>query len=121
MTDSSTERRKFQRHKIKLACHLQLNSGLLVQGYTQNISHEGLFMETQPLQTHQQHLRPKVGDVGLVILQYKKNGLPGTLKIGCRIMHAMANGIGLNTFYSRLSQSDQKIITMILENGSGVL
>jgi hypothetical protein len=119
MTDTPTERRKFQRHKIRLACHLQLNTGLLVHGYTQNISYEGVFIETQPLQTHQQHLRPKAGDIGILILQYKNSGLPGTLKVGCRIMHAMANAIGVKMFYSRLSLTDQKTIALILENGSG--
>jgi hypothetical protein len=121
MADTPIDRREFQRQKIRLSCHLQLNTGLLVHGYTQNISRDGLFMETQPLQTHQQHLRPKVGDVGILILQYKKNGHPETLKVGCRIMHAVANGIGVNIFSSRLSLSDQKTIAMILESGSGVL
>ncbi|MDH3526867.1 MAG: PilZ domain-containing protein [Gammaproteobacteria bacterium] len=121
MADTPIDRRKFQRRMIRLACHLQLNAGQLVHGYTQNISRDGVFLEAQSLPAHLQHLRPKAGDVGMLILQYKKNGAPGTLKVGCRVMHAMANGIGVNIFISKLSLSDQQTITMILESESGAL
>jgi len=121
MADTPVDRRKYQRQRIRLACHLQLNSGLLVHGYTQNISREGVLLETQPLQAHQQLFRPKPGDIGILVLQYKKNDSPGTLKVGCRVMHTMANRIGINIFFSKLSLSDQQTIAMILESESGVL
>ncbi|NNG13151.1 MAG: PilZ domain-containing protein [Halobacteria archaeon] len=121
MADPPIDRRKFQRQRIRLAGHLQLNSGLLVHGYTRNISREGVLLEIQPLQAHQQHLRPKAGDIGILILQCKKNDAPDTLKVGCRVMHTMANCIGVNILYSKLSLSDQQTLAMILESGSGVL
>jgi hypothetical protein len=121
MADTPIDRREFQRHRIRLACHLQLNTGLLMHGHTQNISREGVFFESQPLQVYQQHLRPKAGEVGILSLQYKINGAPGTLKVGCRVMHAIANGIGVNMFYSKMSLTDQNTIATIMESGSGTL
>ena len=118
MADTPIDRRKFKRRRIRLACHLQLNTGLQMHGYTQDISCDGVFLESQALQTHQQHLKPKVGDIGMLVLQCKKNGAPDTLKVGCRVMHTMANGIGVCIFYSRLSLTDQNTIAMILESGS---
>lgn len=118
MTDTAIDRRQFKRCRIRLPCHLQLNTGLRIHGYTHDMSCDGVFMESQTLQTHQQHLKPKVGDIGMLVLQFKKNGAPDTLKVGCRIMHTMANGIGVCIFYSRLSLTDRNNIAMILENGS---
>ncbi len=119
MADTPIDSRKFRRYRIRLACHLQLNTGQLLHGYTRDMSCDGVYLETQTRQTHQQHLKPKVGDVGMLVLQYKNNGLPDTLKVGCRIMHTVANGMGVCIFYSRMSLTDQKSIGMIMESGSG--
>ena len=115
MADTRIERRKFPRRLVRLSCHLQFGSGVLVHGNTHDISQEGASVETQPLANHQQDMTPKVGDLGMLILRYKNRGAPDSMKIHCRVVHAQANRIGLYLFYSRLSELDKQNIDMILE------
>jgi hypothetical protein len=114
MADVPIERRKFSRKRMRLSCHLQLGSGLLVHGNTHDMSQEGAMVEAQPLPGHQQDMAPKSGDLGLLILQFNKQGAPGSMKIRCRVMHTQANRIGLHLLVSKLSELDRQNLDMIL-------
>ena len=119
MADVPIERRKFSRKRVKLSCHLQLSSGVLVHGFTQDLSQEGAMVEAQPLPSRQQKMAPRTGDLGFLALQYHKQGAPGSMKIRCRVVHTQANRIGLHLFYSKLSTQDKQNLDMILETESG--
>jgi len=119
MADVPVERRKFSRKRVKLNCQLQLNSGVLVHGFTRDISQEGIMLEAQPLPRRQQNMTPKTGDMGLLILQHHKQGSPAAIKIRCRVLHTQANCIGLYLFYSKLTKLDQQNLDTILEKESG--
>lgn len=121
MTEQESETRTLSRKRVKLCCHLQLMSGVTISGYTHEISGEGILMEAQCLPRQQQSQAPKAGDVGIVCLQYKKQGAPASLKVSCRIMHTTGNGIGIHIFFSKLSNSDQQDIAKILETGSDTI
>ena len=114
MADVRIERRKFPRKLVRLGCHLQLGSGVMVRGNTRDISQEGASVETQPLPNHLQNKTPKAGDLGMLILRYNKRGTAGSMKIHCRVVHTLANHIGLYLFYSRLSELDKQNMDMIL-------
>jgi hypothetical protein len=114
MADVRIERRKFPRKLVRLGCHLQLGSGVMVSGNTHDISQEGASVETQPLPNHQQNKTPKAGDLGMLILRYNNQGTAGSMKIHCRVVHTLANRIGLYLFYSRLSKLDKQNMDMIL-------
>ena len=118
MADALVERRKFSRKQVKLSCHLQLASGVLVHGVTRDISQEGVGMEAQPLPGNQQNMAPKVGDMALLILQYNTQVASDSMKIRCRVMYTQANRIGLHLFYSRMTTLDKHNLDKILETGS---
>ena len=118
MADVAVERRKFSRKQVKLNCHLQMGAGVLVHGITRDVSQEGAMVEAQPLPMRQQNMTPKTGDMGLLILQYHKQGTPASMKIRFRVIHTQANRIGLNLFYSKMSTLDQQSLDMILQTKS---
>ena len=120
MADSPRERRKFPRRQVKLSCRMQLGSGVLLHGKTHDLSLEGAMMETRPLPGHQQNMTPKAGDLGFLILHFKKQGISESMKIRCRIVHIQANRIGLFLISSNLSEMDKQNMAMILETGSGL-
>ena len=119
MADAPTERRKFSRRRLKLSCHLLLSSGTLVHGTTHEISLQGVTVDAQPLPRRQQNRTPKTGDLVLLTLEYHNQGVPGSLKSRCRVMHTQASRIGLHLFYSKMSKRDKQTLDMILETESG--
>jgi len=76
-------------------------------------------IETQPLPKQQENMAPKSGDMGLLMLQFHKQGTPASMKIRCRVIHTQANRIGMHLFYSKMSNLDKQNIDMILKKESG--
>ncbi len=118
MADVAVERRKFSRKQVKLNCHLQMGAGVLVHGITRDVSQEDAMVEAQPLPMRQQNMTPKTGDMGLLILQYHKQGTPASMKIRFRVVHTQANCFGLYLFYAKLSNLDKQNLDTILEKES---
>ncbi len=113
MAEVLIERRKFLRKRVKLGCYLQIGTGVRVRGLTQDLSQEGAMVEFQ------QYTTTKTGDMGSLMLKYHKRGVPGSMKIRCRVMHKEANRIGLHLFYAKMSNLDQQNLDMILKVESG--
>jgi hypothetical protein len=119
MAEVLIERRKFLRKQVKLSCYLQIGSGVRARGYTRDLSQEGAMVEFQQLPRSQYNTTPKTGNMGSLMLQYHKQGLPESMKIGCRVMHTQANRIGLLLLYSKMSNLDKQSLDMILKIESG--
>ena len=91
MANVLIERRRFSRKRVKLSCSLQIGAGVPFRGFTRDLSQEGAMVEFQHLPSMQQDKKPKTGDSGSLTLQYHKQSIPESMKVGCRIMHTQAS------------------------------
>lgn len=95
---------------------LELFSGLIIRGYTQNLSIDGVFMDSQSL-TLEGRDPPGPGDVGVFSLFYTRGNIQDKLRIKCQLLHVIGNGVGMNLNYAGLTQQEQKIVAQIMDRG----
>ena len=78
MKPSFNDRRRCQRSRIRVPCMLELFSGLMIRGYTQNLSIDGVFMDSQSLNLEGRN-PPATGDVGVFSLFYQRGNIQDKL------------------------------------------
>ncbi|OOZ37886.1 hypothetical protein [Solemya velesiana gill symbiont] len=105
------------RKRIRVACSLDLISGLSLQGYTKEISLDGVFMESQGFSLMGRR-PPQQGDSGAFTLYFKKRGQLCHIKMHCTLTNVVSNGLGLSINYSGLTRQDHELLMDILRRES---
>lgn len=99
---------------------LELFSGLMIRGYTQDLSIEGVFMDSSSF-TLEGRDPPQPGDTGVFSLYYKKKNYQEQIRFKCQVAHVVSNGVGLNLNYAGLTQKEMQIVAEIMDKGSHIL
>lgn len=110
-----SERRRFERKRIRLRCHLVMDTGLAIEGYTRDLSHEGLFLQTHGIPSTRRHKEPSPGDQALLIIHFTREKRPESIRTTCRLVHINSAGIGVYFSFSALTRQDQEAIVKILD------
>jgi hypothetical protein len=98
---------------------LELFSGLMIRGYTQDLSIDGVFMDSQSL-TLEGRDPPRPGEAGVFSLFYQRGHSQDKLRMKCQLVHVVGNGVGLNLNYAGLTQQEQRIVAQIMDNGTRI-
>ncbi|MES9875049.1 MAG: hypothetical protein ABW162_04965 [Candidatus Sedimenticola sp. PURPLELP] len=103
--------------RIRIACAVDLVSGLSLHGYTKELSLDGVFMESQGFSLMGRN-PPQPGDSGVFTLFYKLRGKHCNIKMHCTLSNVISSGLGLNINYSGLTRQEHQLLMAILERGS---
>ena len=113
---SSIERRASVRKPIRMPCVVQLPSGITINGYTRDLSLDGVMVET-PHAAGTGARTPSSGEMGILTLKFRKSGVPSSLMAQCRVVHISGNGLGLAVQFSELNKQEQEIVGAIISRG----
>lgn len=106
--------------RIRIACTVELMSGVFMQGYTRVISVDCVSIDTHGFSLSGKQ-PPCPGESGVLALRYWRAGVLHELRVHCNLMQVVSCGLELTVTYSELTVPDQKTLQEILESGSGRL
>lgn len=113
------ERRTHQRKSIRIACSLEMMCGTSYHGHTRNISDNGVFMESCNVTVPTRNgSAPRVGDLGMLRLHYKRGEISESISARCRLIHITADGIGIFANFSELTEKELVVLDKILKANS---
>ncbi|PCH52282.1 MAG: hypothetical protein COC20_03775 [Cellvibrionales bacterium] len=112
--------RRNKSRNVRIRCSLELVGGMIMRGYTKDLSSKGLFMESQGFSL-QGRTPPQSGDMGNLRLYFRRGRLIDSIQVRSRILNVVANGVGISTRFSDLNQKERRIIEHILTTGSDII
>jgi PilZ domain-containing protein len=113
-------KRQNKRRNLRISCSLELSGGVLIRGYTKDISNAGVFMESQGFSL-QGREPPKYGDMGNLRLYFRRGNLVESIQARSRILNVVANGVGIATQFSELNLKERRIIEYMISTGSDII
>ena len=110
------ERRKFIRKAIRMSCVVQFSSGITIYGNTRELSLEGAVVESTSMSGTNKKT-PAPGENGLLTLKFKKGAAADSILVQCRVIHLVANGIGLSVRFSELTKRETNFLGQMIASG----
>lgn len=110
------ERRKFIRKAIRMSCVVQFSSGITFYGNTRDISLDGVVVESTSMSGDSKN-EPTLGESGLLTLKFKKRAIADSIQVQCRVIHLVANGLGLSASFLELNKRELDILGEMIAAG----
>jgi len=110
------EHRKFIRKAIRMSCVVQFSSGITIYGNTRELSLDGALVESNSM-LGTNNKTPALGENGLLTLKFKKGADADSILVQCRVIHLVANSIGMSVRFSELTKREMNFLGQMIASG----